>query len=99
MQMKVEEQTYLSILFAEPAEKIRWSGGSKRSSMWRAGNSSEGKSGKFSEQCFGSTYIDGSVALEGAVVDLHIGTAGMNSAALEVACGPPEHREISGSFF
>jgi hypothetical protein len=36
------------------------------------------------------TYPAGSVTLEGAVIDLYIGTPyGINSSALEVACGPP----------
>ena len=59
--------------------------------MSHAGNWSEENSGKFSEQRFGSTYKGGGVALEGAVVDLRIGTIGINSSALEVACGPPGH--------
>jgi hypothetical protein len=46
-------------------------------------------SGKFSEQLW-NTYRQGSVAQEGAVVNLHIGTTGINSSALKVACGPPE---------
>jgi hypothetical protein len=32
------------------------------------------------------------VLLEGAVMDLYIGSIGKNSSALEVACGPPEIR-------
>ena len=37
-----------------------------------------------------TTYIAGSVALEGAVVDLqNCTTVGKNSSALEVACPPP----------
>ena len=45
---------------------------------------------EISRNSFGSTYIGGSVALEDAVVDLHIGTtSGINSPALEVACSPP----------
>jgi hypothetical protein len=36
------------------------------------------------------TYIGGSVALERAVVNLHIGTkSGIGSPTLEVACPPP----------
>jgi hypothetical protein len=39
---------------------------------------------------FWNTYIGGSVALEGAVIDLHNGIIGsMNSPALEVPCEPP----------
>jgi hypothetical protein len=46
-----------------------------------------------SQNSFGTTYIlDGSVALEGAIIDLHISTRlSINSSALEVACGPPGH--------
>jgi hypothetical protein len=37
--------------------------------------------------------------VEYGVVDLHIGTAGINSAALEVACPPPEiGAKIQGNF-
>jgi hypothetical protein len=35
------------------------------------------------------TYMEGIVALEGAVVDLHIGKHSIDSSTLEVACGPP----------
>jgi hypothetical protein len=46
-----------------------------------------------SDTNFGITYIiAGNVAQECGVVDLHIGTIGINSATtLEVACPPPEH--------
>ena len=58
-------------------------------SMWSAGNWSEESSGKFSKQ-LGTTYTVCSVALEGAVMDVHIGTTGgINSSTLEVACPPP----------
>jgi hypothetical protein len=37
-----------------------------------------------------STYkVASSVALEGAVMDLYIGSKSINSSALEVACPPP----------
>jgi hypothetical protein len=52
----------------------------------------EQKVKEISQTSFGTTctYIGGSVALEGAVMDLHIGTrVGINRSALEVACGPP----------
>ena len=43
-----------------------------------------------SENTIGITYSPGSsIALEGAVVDLDIGTASTNSSALQVACPPP----------
>jgi hypothetical protein len=44
-----------------------------------------------SENSIGITYIGSgsSVALEGAIVDLDIGTASINSSALQVACPPP----------
>jgi hypothetical protein len=43
------------------------------------------------------TYIKGSVALEGAVINLHIGTTGgINGSALEVAC--PPRRELERKF-
>jgi hypothetical protein len=53
-----------------------------------------------SQNSFGITYIGGSVALEGAVMDLHISTGiGINSSALKVSCGAPKgHREISENF-
>jgi hypothetical protein len=53
-----------------------------------------------SETKFGITYIiQRSVALESAAVDLHIGIAGIDSSALEVACPPPEIRaKISRKF-
>jgi hypothetical protein len=35
-----------------------------------------------------TTYKEGMVALEYGVVDFHIGTTGINSSALEVACPP-----------
>jgi hypothetical protein len=47
---------------------------------------------------FGSTYIGGSVAVKSAGVDLDICIISINSPALEVACPPPGHREISGKF-
>jgi hypothetical protein len=38
-------------------------------------------------------------AVEGAVMDLHIGTrCSINSSALEVGCPPPGYGEISGHF-
>ena len=37
-----------------------------------------------------TTYAGGSAALECAVVDLHGALRNINSAALEVACPPPE---------
>jgi hypothetical protein len=47
-----------------------------------------------SKNSIGITYtVDSSVTLEGAIVDLDIldiGTASINSSALEVPCGPPE---------
>jgi hypothetical protein len=48
----------------------------------------------------GITYVEyGSVALEGTVVDLHIGTSfSINYSALVVACGRPGRREFSGNF-
>jgi hypothetical protein len=47
-----------------------------------------------------TTYIASSVALEYRVVDLHIGTIGINSTALEVACPTPGiGAKISDSFF
>jgi hypothetical protein len=50
----------------------------------------EQKLQEISQNSIGITYIVGSVALEGAVVDLHIGTTtGINSSTLEVACPPP----------
>jgi hypothetical protein len=36
-----------------------------------------------------STYHQSAVALESAGVDLEIGTHGVNSSTLKVACGPP----------
>ena len=43
-----------------------------------------------SQNSFGITYIACSVALEGAVMDVHIGTTGgINSSALGVPCPPP----------
>jgi hypothetical protein len=44
-----------------------------------------------SQNSFGTTYIvGGSVALEGAIMDFHIGTRlSINSSALEVACPAP----------
>jgi hypothetical protein len=43
-----------------------------------------------SENSIGITYyVVNSVALEGAIVDLDIGTASINSPALQVACPPP----------
>jgi hypothetical protein len=53
-----------------------------------------------SQRSFGITYIGGRVALEGAIIDLNIGTTSpsINSSALEVACPPPGHRENSGKF-
>jgi hypothetical protein len=39
------------------------------------------------------TYIEGSVALEHAVVNLHIGIISINSSTLEVACSAPGHGE------
>jgi hypothetical protein len=45
---------------------------------------------EISRNSFGITYIAGTIALEGAVMDLHFGTTfGKNGTALEVACGPP----------
>jgi hypothetical protein len=45
---------------------------------------------EFSQSSFRITDIGRSVALKGAVVDLHDGTtAGINSSTLEVACPPP----------
>jgi hypothetical protein len=44
---------------------------------------------EISQNSFGITYRGCSVALEGAVVDLHIGNTGIDSSALEVACPPP----------
>jgi hypothetical protein len=44
---------------------------------------------EFSQKSFGITYIDRSVALEGAFVDFHDGTTvGKNSATLEVVYVP-----------
>jgi hypothetical protein len=60
---------------------------------------SEETSGMFSEQRFESTYMKGSVALEGAVVDLHSGTVGMNSAALKIACDRRELEQKSQGKF
>jgi hypothetical protein len=45
-------------------------------------------SGEFFDQTTG-IYIGGSVALEGAAMDLYNGIIGKNSSTLEVACGPP----------
>jgi hypothetical protein len=62
--------------------------------MWPAGNWSR-KVREISQNSFGatSTYRYGSVAVEGAGIDLHISTTiGTNSSALEVACPPPGHR-------
>ena len=56
--------------------------------MSPAGNWSE-KFKEISRYRFGITYIGRSVALEGALMDLHIGTIGINSSALKVACPPP----------
>jgi hypothetical protein len=42
-----------------------------------------------SGMCFGITYSVDSVALEDGVMDLHIGTIGINSSTLKVACSPP----------
>jgi hypothetical protein len=56
--------------------------------MSPAGNWSR-KVREVSQNRFGITYIFGFVALKCAVVDLHIASAGINSAALEVPCGPP----------
>jgi hypothetical protein len=47
---------------------------------------------------FRSTYIGGSVAVKSAGVDLDICIISINSPALEVACPPPGHRELSGNF-
>jgi hypothetical protein len=38
---------------------------------------------------FQHVALGGTVALEDAVMDLHIGIFSMNSSTLEVACGPP----------
>ena len=60
----------------------------KDRSIWSAGNWSE----NFTENpqnSFEITYVDGSIALEGTVVDLDIGNIGINSTALEVACPAP----------
>jgi hypothetical protein len=58
--------------------------------MWPAGNWSR-KVRENSQNSFGMAYNGGnSVALEYAVVDLHIGTRlSSNSSTLEVACPPP----------
>jgi hypothetical protein len=64
--------------------------------MSPAGNWSEESSGKLllgPTWNYLGTYIAGSVTLEGAVMDLCIGTSGRNSTALEIACGPPGHGE------
>jgi hypothetical protein len=68
---------------------------------------------EISESRFRTTYIISDVALERAGVDLHNGghataiSAGVdpgghataiNNSALEVACPPPGHGEISGNF-
>jgi hypothetical protein len=61
--------------------------------MSPAGNWSEERSGKFSV-FLGITYIEGSVALEGDVVNLYIRTViSSNSPTLEVACPPPRELE------
>jgi hypothetical protein len=56
--------------------------------MWPAGNSSR-KVREISRKSFGSTYIGGTVAFEGAVVDHQSALININSSALEVACPPP----------
>jgi hypothetical protein len=54
-----------------------------------AGNWS-GNFKKGSYNGLGTTYIEGSVALEHGVIDLHDGTIlSINSSTLEVACPPP----------
>jgi hypothetical protein len=55
----------------------------------RTGNWSE-KCKEVSQNSFGITYTATSVALESAVMDLHIGiTISINSSALEIACPTP----------
>jgi hypothetical protein len=44
---------------------------------------------EISQIIFGTTYTTGTVAVERAVVDLHIPTTDPNGSALEVACPPP----------
>jgi hypothetical protein len=56
----------------------------------------EQKLQEISQNSFGITYTVGIVALEGAVVDLHIGTTlSINSSALKVAC---PRRELERKF-
>jgi hypothetical protein len=58
--------------------------------VWPAENWSENFK-EISQNTVVITYTTaGSIALEYAVIDLHIGTTGKNSTALEVACPPPD---------
>jgi hypothetical protein len=57
--------------------------------MSPAGNWSENFK-EMSRNLIGIAYILGSAVLEGAAIDLHVGTPGIDKAALEVACPPPE---------
>jgi hypothetical protein len=59
--------------------------------MWATGIGAEKSSKEGSRKGHNSSYTD-RVALEDGVVDLHIGTIGIKSSALEVACGPPGDR-------
>ena len=88
MQMKAEEQTYISVLFVEPAEKTQLDSVSKYSCMWPAGNWSR-KVREISLNSFGGTYFEGSVAFKRAVVDLNSASISINGSTLEVACPPP----------
>jgi hypothetical protein len=56
--------------------------------MSPVGNWSENFKEK-SQNSFGITYIGSSVALEGALMDLHISIESINGSALRVACPPP----------
>jgi hypothetical protein len=57
--------------------------------MWPARNLSENLK-EVSRNSFGIAYlVVSNVTLEGAVMDVHIGSRSINGPTLEVACGPP----------
>jgi hypothetical protein len=67
--------------------------------MSHAGNSSENFKNFLGKRLVGVTYILGTIALEGTVIDLQNGAIlSVKSSALQVACPPPGHRRKFRNF-
>jgi hypothetical protein len=94
VQTKAKNQTYVCRLFVEAEEKKQRNSGAGM--LLHVPRRELERNFEIVLITAGVTYHKSMVAFKHAIIDLHIGTTGINSSALEVACFP--RRELERKF-